>query len=343
MSPLVTSPTFSEFAVPLPTPAPKVPGRIRGIDDRFDSFELLANNDNTEIYACHDRERGHRVVLKRLHPRLSNRHDDWQRFMGEPAVMRQLQHETSLTLHDIFPEKMYKPYFTMELVEGHDLCLILRGLRHGVASIRERFPLSELLQIVLEIAGGLAEAHRTGWVHRDIKPENLMISLEGEIKILDWGIAFELHPEHRPHQKGIASSQRESHTRLTRRNQRPGTPLYMSPEQIQTPTDIDVRADVFSLGCVLYDCLALTTLIEGHTREQVFRHTTTGIYRRPSECGLRQSIPKNVESVCMKAVASSRDDRFENMHAFIDALADATEVDLAGGDPFEVDGELISQ
>lgn len=347
MSPVVTTPPVGEFVVPLSPRVPKGSGQIRGIDDRFESLDLLASNNSTEIYVCHDRQLGHRVVLKRLHPNRSNRQYDWLRFMCEPEVMRQLPHETSIAVHDVFPEKMYKPYFTMDMVEGNDLCLILRGLRHGVASMHERFPLSELLQVVLEVADGLADAHRIGWVHRDIKPENLMITPEGDTKILDWGIAWDLRVDHRPEQRDHASHRRQSQSqqnvRLTRSDQRPGTPLYMSREQIQTPSDIDARTDVFSLGCVLYDCLALTTLIQGHTRNQVFHYTTMGMYRRPSECGFRRLMPQTVEDVCMQAVACDRNDRFESMQSFINALNDAIEIDFAGGDQFEVNDALVAQ
>lgn len=344
MSSVITCPPIGAFEIPSSPRVAKRSGQIRGIEDRFDSLDLIASNKTTEVYICEDQHLGERVVLKRLHPNRSNRQHDWLRFMHEPEVMNQLSHETSLTVHGIFPEKMYKPYFTMDLVEGNDLCVILRGLRHGVDSLYGRFPLSELLQVVLEVAEGLADAHRIGWVHRDIKPENLMITPEGDVKILDWGIAWDLNADDQPMKDDVTLSRRRSQggqsVRLTRADQRPGTPLYMSPEQIKTPTDIDVRSDIFSLGCVLYDCLALTTLIQGQSRNQVFYHTTAGDYRRPSRCGFRSSLPQTVEDVCMRAVACDRDDRFGSMESFSDALSEAIEIDFARGDQYDVDDVL---
>jgi hypothetical protein len=150
------------------------------------------------------------------------------RFLREAQVAAQLQHPNIVTAHDII-SKAGSSCIVMELMEGRDLQSLLQE--------RGRLGLDETLDILGKAAAALDHAHASGIIHRDIKPANVMIEPSGGVKVMDFGIA-------KVEQGGAQTS-----TGLTM-----GTPSYMSPEQARG-SKVDRRADVFSLGCVLYECL----------------------------------------------------------------------------------------
>lgn len=303
--------------------------RKLGIDRRFSELRLLGSGGNCDVYGCYDALREQELALKRLGSQRTNRQADRARFLLEPAVLGHLNHPTIPHVFDVFPERMVKPYFTMEWISGVDLCRVLRGLQQGNAATMAAYPLPRLLEMICEVADGLSEAHAAGILHRDVKPENLMLTSGGGVKIVDWGVVLCLPTSggylasldsEAPEKSQPQRERRLHHYRLTEVGQQVGTPLYMPPEQIDNHLAIDQRGDIFSLGAVLYDCLALTTLIRGQTRGDAFRYTMAGDYLPPSQVTLRASVPAGVEGVCLRAVAPDRRDRFADMTEFAEAL-----------------------
>ncbi|XZE54964.1 serine/threonine-protein kinase [Planctomycetaceae bacterium SH139] len=300
-----------------------------GIDRRFSELRLLGSGGHCDVYGCYDALREQELALKRLGSQRTNRQADRARFLLEPAVLGHLNHKTIPNVYEVFPERMVKPYFTMEWISGVDLCRVLRGLQQGNAATMADYPLRRLLEMVCNVADGLSVAHAAGIIHRDVKPENLMLTSGGGVKIVDWGVVLCL-PTSGGYLESLDSEAQEKsqpqrerrrhHYRLTEVGQQVGTPLYMAPEQIDNHLAIDQRADIFSLGAVLYDCLALTTLIRGQTRGDAFRYTMAGDYLPPSQVTLRASVPAGVEGVCLRAVAPDRRDRFADMNEFAQAL-----------------------
>ena len=156
-------------------------------------------------------------------------------------------------------------------------------------------------EIIRDAAKGLQHAHAQGVIHRDIKPENLMLGRNGQVFVIDFGVArfFE-------------------DATLTNTGQLVGTPLYMSPEQVTARIELDGRTDIYSLGIVLYELLTLVPPITAPTREGVLRR----IVSKPllPVTYLNKAVPKNVENVVHKATAKDADDRHQAAEEFVSDL-----------------------
>jgi hypothetical protein len=174
-----------------------------------------------------------RLVALKILPQEGGRDPAFaERFAREARAMAKLNHPRIVAVHD-FGEEGGWYYLIMELVNGTNL---RQPLRAG------RLPPEEVLRIVPQVCEALQYAHDEGVIHRDIKPENILLDQKGQVKIADFGLA-----------KLLESSALAG--RLTRSEQVMGTPHYMAPEQMERPLEVDARADVYSLGVVVYEML----------------------------------------------------------------------------------------
>ena len=171
------------------------------------------------------------VALKVLLPRLSQDAEYIRRFQHEAKMAARLNHENNATAYDV-GEVGGKHYITMEYVEGRTLADLLED--------KSRFPEREAVDIVIQVCRALAHADEHGLVHRDIKPENIIVKPNGQVKLIDLGLA-----------KATASGE----SSVTATGFLVCTPDYTSPEQALGQRDIDIRSDIYSLGCVLYEML----------------------------------------------------------------------------------------
>src|SRR5205809_1503706 len=188
-----------------------------------------------EVYRARDTRLGREVALKVLPEELSLDRDRLARFEQEARSASALNHPNVITIHEVGREGD-RSFIAMELVDG-------KTLRELTAS--GPLPIRKLLAVAAQVAEGLAKAHAVGIVHRDLKPENVMVSKDGFVKILDFGLAklVELEPS------GVSAM-----PTLARPETHPGTVLgtvgYMSPEQA-SGEPVDFRSDQFSLGSML--------------------------------------------------------------------------------------------
>ncbi len=187
-----------------------------------------------EVYRARDPRLGRDIALKVLGEGVANDHDRLRRFEQEARAASALNHPHIVAVYDIGSESG-TTYTAMELVDGTTLREVL-----GDASL----PTRRLLEVAVQIADGLAKAHDAGIVHRDLKPENVMISRDGYVKILDFGLAKLVELP--------ASSDATDAPTGTRPGMVMGTVGYMSPEQAAGRT-VDFRSDQFSLGAMLYE------------------------------------------------------------------------------------------
>jgi serine/threonine-protein kinase len=180
-----------------------------------------------------------RVALKFLRPELCKKRDSAERFRREAIAAAKIKSEHVARVLDVGTTETGVPYIVMEYLDGNDLADEIK--RYG------RLPVADSIDYVLQAIEALAEAHAAGIVHRDLKPHNLFLARRADgsrsLKVLDFGIAKSL----------IASGQSFS---LTSTTTVIGSPLYMAPEQMQSPKSVDARADIWSLGAILYHMLA---------------------------------------------------------------------------------------
>jgi serine/threonine protein kinase len=180
------------------------------------------------VFRAVDRRLDRSVALKVLHPQHAAEQTMRQRFLREARVMASVRSDHVVNIFEVGTAADL-PYLAMEFLQGESMAAYRK--RVGIV------PLSQTVRIARETALGLAAVHGRGLVHRDIKPDNLWLeSPAGRVKILDFGLARERGSESRVTQSGVVV----------------GTPAYMAPEQA-SGADVDHRADLFSLGCVLYE------------------------------------------------------------------------------------------
>ncbi|MGA7613978.1 MAG: protein kinase [Thermoanaerobaculia bacterium] len=207
----------------------------------FEILGLLGDGGMGRVYRARDPRLGREVAVKLLHERFRNDVELLQRFESEARSASALSHPNIVTIHEIGDLDDEGPFIVMELVKGRSLREIL--LTSEIAP-------KEALRIAEAIADGLAAAHEKGIVHRDLKPENVMITPDGRVKILDFGLAKLAESGFSDQDETLS---RSPHHTLP--GSIIGTPAYMSPEQA-SGASADYRSDQFSLGAILYEMLA---------------------------------------------------------------------------------------
>jgi serine/threonine-protein kinase len=250
------------------------------------------------VYLAQDLRHKRRVALKVLHPELASSLVS-ERFLREIALAGQLQHPHILGLIDSGTLEhgpgRSGPYYVMPYVEGESLRDRLQ---------RERqLSLQDALDIVRDVASALTYAHGHGVVHRDIKPENILLE-GGQAVVADFGIA--------------RAVQAAGGDKLTETGLALGTPTYMSPEQSAGDSLLDGRADIYSLGCVVYEMLAGEPPFTGPTQQAVLaRHALDPVPRLRT---VRQTVPRGIEQAISRALAKVPADRFATAEQFATAL-----------------------
>jgi len=198
---------------------------------------LLGSGGMGEVYRARDLRLGRDVAIKVLPPFFATDRARLQRFEQEARAAAALNHPNILAVHQMGTYEG-APYLVSELLEGETLRARVK---------RGSLPMSEAVEYALQMARGLAAAHEKGIVHRDLKPENLFVTKEGQIKILDFGLAKQRCPESGP---TLTAVQLDTEPGVVL-----GTVGYMSPEQVRGQT-ADARSDIFAVGAILYEMLS---------------------------------------------------------------------------------------
>jgi len=246
-------------------------------------LEKLGEGGMGVVYKAEDTKLNRPVALKFLPPHFSSDDEAKQRFVHEAQAASALNHTNICSIHAI-GEYEKQQFIDMEFIEGKTLGVLLK---------EKELSLREAVGIALQVAEGLNAAHRRGIVHRDIKPDNIMITDQGLIKIMDFGLA-----------------KLQDSSRLTRTHSTLGTLSYMSPEQARGE-EVDQRSDIFSLGAVLYE------MITGR-RPFAGEHEAAVIYSLVNEtpeplARYRSDVPDALQRVVDKALAKERDKRYQHV------------------------------
>ena len=237
-----------------------------------------------EVVAARDLHLGREIAVKRLlAPEPSER--AIYRFLREARIQARLDHPAIVPVYDVGHDGQGRPYFTMKKVNGTTLAELLR--RPGAAAAAR----PRLLRAFVDVCLAIELAHTRGVVHRDLKPENLVLGDFGEVYVLDWGLARVLgEADDLADVHGIPHHRTAAGALL-------GTPGYMAPEQVRCERDLDGAADVYSLGCVLFEILAGAPLHPGG--KAGLESALAGADARPSACA--PDVPPELDELCVLA------------------------------------------
>ncbi len=245
------------------------------------------------VYLAEDTLLGRRVAIK--FPNADPRYSD--RLLVEARTASSLNHPSIAAIHDCGMHEGH-PYVVMELVEGENLSERLK---------RGPLPPQRAIEIALQTASALSEAHRRNIVHRDIKPSNIRLDPRGAVKVLDFGVAKNLVAARSVAAGAGASTQTADMTFV-------GTPRYMSPEQARADP-VDARSDLFSLGAVFWECLTGQAAFAGRTQVDVLTHVLHDDIAPPSS--LNAAVPPVLDAICLKALAKDPNRRYQSAEALV--------------------------
>ena len=248
---------------------------------RYEIIEELGRGSMGIVYKARDPLIGRLVAIKAIDLKVLTEEEKARyeaRFYQEAKAAGLLNHPNLVTIHDL-GEAGDIAYIAMEYLEGHDL-------EH-----EERVTTDEALNIAIQAAAGLHFAHEHGVVHRDIKPSNIMLLKNSHVKVCDFGIAR------------MASSLLHTRTGIIL-----GSPLYMSPEQVQGG-QIDRRSDIFSLGIVLHEMLTGQAPFSGDTAAAVMNHIVHDDPPKPS--AVNAKVPEMLDSILARCLAKKPADRYQ--------------------------------
>ena len=259
-----------------PVPPALSPAELAKLFPHLEVLECLGRGGMGAVYKARQPLLKRVVALKVLAPEKENDAQFAERFMREAQALGRLNHPGIVAVHD-FGEVQGLCYLLMEFVDGMSLRQLLRD--------RKLLP-EETLAIVPPMCEALQYAHEQGVVHRDIKPENILLEQQGRVKIADFGIAKIM---------GQPAEERS----LTAAREVVGTPYYMAPEQVEQPAKVDHRADIYSLGVVLYEMLT--------------GELPLGKFTPPSR---KAPIDRRLDKIVLRALEKEPERRYQDANQF---------------------------
>ena len=300
----------SKFCMECATPLPGIQGEIptktleapveelatgHTFSGRYQIIEELGQGGMGHVYKVLDKETKEKIALKLMKPEIAADKNIIERFRNELTTARKVVQKNVCRMYDLGKEKG-NYYITMEYIAGQDL----KGLIRQTGQLT----IGKAVAIAKQICEGLAEAHHIGVVHRDLKPGNIMIDAEGNVRIMDFGIARVLK------EKGITGA-----------GVMIGTPEYMSPEQVEGK-EIDQRTDIYSLGVILYEMITGVLPFDGETPLSIAHKHKYEAVQEPKDINTR--ISDDLNSVILKCLEKDKEKRYQNAD---DVFSDLSRID----------------
>ncbi len=285
---------------PLPAPAdfldaPRQPDEIGSLGPYRVLLQLGAGGMGV-VYLADDPRLKRQVALKVIRPELLARGDLRERFLREAQTIAHVEHENIVAIHDV-GEHRGVPYLVMPLLRGE-------SLEERLRRVKGPLPLDEALRIGREIAAGLAAAHERGLIHRDVKPGNVYLAAQAgggdRVKVLDFGLARAAADDEELQPGAIV-----------------GTPAFMAPEQA-AGRPVDARADLFSLGCVLYRLATGKQAFTGTDMFTLLMQIATEEPPAPAE--VNPALPAAVSRLIVRLLAKNPDDRPASAAEVVEAI-----------------------
>jgi serine/threonine protein kinase len=269
---------------------------------RYALFKTIARGGKCLVQSCKDLNLNRFICYKSLLPEYQDDPIEQQRFVREARVTAMLQHPNTVPTYDLGRNNQGRYYFTMKLVHGYTF--------REVLDYRERYDLTQMMDVMTQIAHALEYAHTHGVIHRDIKPENILVGPFGEVLLMDWGLAKVRSRAGESSELEAGAYKVEADPTITMHGKLEGTLCYMSPEQIKRNPDIDGRTDLFSLGAIIFEILTGRTPVEseGRTTDEVISETLNTPTPKPSSLS-NLPIPKRLEKITLKCLNKAPEDR----------------------------------
>jgi len=274
-------------------PLPRV-GEI--LNDRYELLRTLGEGGMAVVFEARQKASGQRVAVKVLAPELARDPEVVARFDREARAVGRLRTRHVAQVIEVAVTDYGVPFMVMDFLDGRDLASELAA--------RRQLPVGEAVDYVLQTAAAMDEAHRAGIIHRDLKPANLFLTSEGTlrcVRVLDFGIS-----------KLIGEV-----SKLTGAGAVMGTVIYMSPEQLRSSSDVDQRADIWSLGVILYELLAGRAPFEGPGHKVAIAIVS----EPPPDLRSFADVPEPLASAVARMLAPDRAKRAANMREVAQLLA----------------------
>ena len=258
---------------------------------RYEIIEELGKGGMGRVYRVFDKKIEEEVALKFINPEIASDKMTIERFSNELKIARRIAHRNVCKLYDLGKEEG-SHYITMEYVRGESLKSMIGMMGQLSAGM--------VVVLAKQVCEGLAEVHRLGVVHRDLKPSNIIIDKEGNVRIMDFGIARSLKA------KG-----------LTAAGVMIGTPEYISPEQIEGK-EVDKHSDIYSLGVILYEMVTGRLPFEGETSLSIALKHKAEIPPDPKQ--FNAQIPEDLSRVILKCMEKNKEKRYQDAEALLSDL-----------------------
>ena len=276
----------------------KLPGQF----EYYRPIKVLGQGGMGTVYLAEDTRLGREVAIKTLRAELAIIPQAKERFLREARTAAKLEHDNVIPIYSV-GEADGTPFLAMPFLKGEPLDALIRRTAGPL-------PVAATVRMAREIASGLAAAHARGLIHRDIKPANIWLEAPtGRVKILDFGLA----------KAADAGSEADSETNLTASGAIVGTPAYMAPEQASGHA-VDGRADLFSLGCVMYELLAGKRPFSGPNTMSILMSLAN--HTPPAPDKLSPQCPAALSRLVMQLLAKDPANRPASAEAVIQALAE---------------------
>ena len=284
---------------------------------RYAMSGVIGEGGMGTVLLAKDRVIGRHIAMKVMQPGQSHRQDLRRRFWREALVQGQLEHPTIVPVYDVSTVADGSPSFTMKRIHGVTLEHVIDRLRAGDAEVAAVHTRHQLLTAFGSVCLAIEFAHARGVLHRDLKPANVMLGDFGEVYVLDWGLA-KLAGEA---EEAVAATMDEVAGAQTQLGAVMGTPGYIAPERLTSSQTVDARADVYALGAILFEVLALEPLhVASIAGSSLQASTLRGGDARPSSRAPARNVPPELDAICVKATALHPGDRYASCRQLYDSL-----------------------
>ena len=289
-------PPGSDATWGLPVPGAVLPTNLPGgtaFGARYRIESLLGEGGMGAVYKAYDIELGRTVALKLVRPELATNPQTMRRFKQELLLASKISQKNILRIHDLGDVGGVK-FITMAFVEGRDLGDLIE--KEGC------LPLDRALKFTRQLCAALEAAHNEEVVHRDLKPQNILVDKSDNIYVSDFGLAKSLESEA---------------TMMTRTGQILGTPRYMSPEQVEA-VEVDHRADLYSLGLIMYEMLTADIPFRGESAIQLMYQRVTGPAKDPRT--ICPEMPDYLANIILKCLEKDPAKRYQSAREILNDL-----------------------